>query len=746
MKKRMSNFILLLSLLIIILALADVSVLAVEAEKTAQKNQKEEAEKQEKSDQKSAREEQKYVLHTEIVVTATRTKKTVFDAPQPVTVLNQKKIAERAPNNVSELLSEMPGTDIVGVGANQGRPVIRGLRGQRILLLSDGIRLSNSRRTQSFGEIPALVDVSGLERVEVVRGPSSVLYGSEAIGGVINLITHLPDYNREGTNVSGNLGYRYSSADEQHKGFVDINGNVGRLGFRFSGSYRKAQDYYAPSGTFGNIKLEEDTNVIDSRVQDSNFNFFLGYRFSDSNDISLKYEDYESNDSGFGYVDPAVYAPGDPTIQLLYPNQKMRKLTLRYENRSLRFLMADGISFTGYYLNNERTFDTNIIIPFFPGAGINIQSSNYTDVDTYGMRLELTKVLFSKHIVTYGLDFYQDDSQNTDTNTTEMFGFGPPMIDVDSVSKVPNASFRSFGLFMQDDISLFKRFSVVLGLRYQNVNAETKETEGITDPLVNSTDSTFVGAANFIYSLSNNLNLVLSLGRGFRSANLPERFFQGVVPDGNGFQIRNPDLKPETNFNVDFGLRYRLRNFYVEAFYFRNMIYDGIQIAPMGTLLGGLKEYKNVNVDKLRLQGVEMIGQFSLDFGLSATASYSYMTSKNLTNPAELRYGDTYGSRLNLNVRYTFPNDLFYMEYHVRYNGRRKDVDLDTNPIGLFLPSFTVHSLRTGITLFKNSAFPQQLGIIINNLTNTLYAEFSNASFFRPAAKRHILFTWLFRF
>jgi len=242
------------------------------------------------------------------------------------------------------------------------------------------------------------------------------------------------------------------------------------------------------------------------------------------------------------------------------------------------------------------------------------------------------------------------------------------------------------------------------------------------------------------------LNLVLSLGRGFRSANLPERFFQGVVPDGNGFQIRNPDLKPETNFNVDFGLRYRQRDFYVEAFYFRNKIYDGIQIISTGEWLGRLAEYKNVNIDKILLQGVEMICQFNLDFGLSVTASYSYMTSKNLIDPAALRYSDTYGSRLNLNIRYTFPNDLFYVEYHVRHNGIKKDVALETNPIGLFLPSFTVHSLRTGITLFKNSAFPQQLGIIINNLTNTLYAEFSNASFFRPAAKRHILFTWLFRF
>ncbi|NIO21647.1 MAG: TonB-dependent receptor, partial [Candidatus Aenigmarchaeota archaeon] len=196
------------------------------------------------------------------------------------------------------------------------------------------------------------------------------------------------------------------------------------------------------------------------------------------------------------------------------------------------------------------------------------------------MRLELTKVLFNKHILTYGIDFIQDSSHNTDTTTTEIAGFGPPMIHEDDIPKVPNASFRSFGLFIQDDISLFKRFSMVLGLRYQNVHAVTKETEGITDPLVNSDDSTFVGATNFVFSLSENLNFVVSLGRGFRSANLPERFFQGVTPDGSGFQIRNPDLKPETSLNVDFGLRYRLSNFYFEASYFRNMVYNGIQIAP----------------------------------------------------------------------------------------------------------------------------------------------------------------------
>jgi outer membrane receptor protein involved in Fe transport len=659
--------------------------------------------------------------------------------------VNQKKLQEKSPNNISELMPELPGTDIVGAGTNQGRPVIRGLRGQRILLLTDGIRLSNSRRTQSFGELPALVDVSGLERVEVVRGPASVLYGSEAIGGVVNMITRAPIYNRAGTNIAGNLGYRFSSADKQHKGFVNLNGNVGNFGFMLSGSYRKAENYMAPAGSFGNITLSEDTPVNDTGVKDNSLNLYLGYRVSQHHDLSFRFETYSAQDAGFGYVNPAVYAPGDTKIQLLYPEQKMQKYTLKYENRGLNFIMADGLSLVGYYLKNKRTFDTNIEMSLFPGAGMNIQSSNFTDVNTIGSRLEFTKVLFNSHILTYGVELFRDSSENTDTNTTTMFGFGLPLQQVDTSTRVPNANLLSAGAFIQDDISLFKRSSLILGLRYQYVHARTKETPGIEGPLVDSKDSTFVGSASFIYGVTDDLKLVLSLGRGFRSPNLPERFFQGVTPDGSGFQLQNTELEPETSFNVDVGFKYRLKNFYVESSYFRNMIYDGIQIAPTGEMLGHLVKYKNVNVDKLKLQGVEVLGNFDFDFGLSLTGSYSYITSENLTNP-ELLNADTYGSRVNFNVRYSFPNDLFWVEYHVRHNGDRKDVDLGNNPIGAVIPGFTVHSLRTGVTFFKKSGFPQQFGLVIGNLTNILYSEFSNASFFRPAPKRHIVLTWNARF
>ncbi len=698
-------------------------------------------EKEKKKESEKEKDNKAPVIHKEITVTATHTKTTVFDAPSPVSVVNKQRIEEKSPNNVSELMPEIPGMDIVGVGANQSRPVIRGLRGQRILLLSDGIRMSNSRRSQDFGEIPALVDVAGVERVEVVRGPASVLYGSEAIGGVINIITSAPDYSLKGTHLHGNVGYRYSSADEQNKGFVDIMGNSNNFGFMLNGNFRNSREYQAPAGNFGNITLEKNTPVLDSGVKDYSLNLFLGCRLAADNDISFKYEKYNARDAGFGYVDPIVYAPGDPTIRLLYPNQDLNRLSLKFENRALRSFLANGISLTGYYVQNSRLFDTNVTIPFFPGAGLRIQSQNDTDVRTYGTRLELTKVVLRAHILSYGLDFFQDNSENTDSNTTTLFGFGPPLTTTNNTPNIPNAYIRYLGVFLQDQWLVFGRTSLVLGLRYQDVRAQTKATPGLSDPIVSSNDGTLAGAANLITGLTDNLNLVFSAGRGFRSPNLTERFFNGLTPDGSGFQIRTPHLKPETNLNLEAGFRYRLSGFYLESSYFHNTVYDGIAVIPTGRFLDQLPEFKNVNIDRLRFRGLEILGQYDFNFGVTLGANYSYLKSKNLSNP-ELPYTDTFGSRLNLNVRYASPDGLFWIEYYARLSGARKDVDLGLNPIGRIIPGFTVHTLRFGASFFKKSAFPQQIAVVFGNLTNALYTEVSNASFFRPAAKRNIVLNW----
>lgn len=711
--------------------------------------------KEDKKKAKKVKNNKPKVLHYEVTVTATRKKTDTFNVAKPVSVVNTKKIEEKAPNNVTDLLTELPGVDVNGVGANQSRPVIRGFRGQRILLLEDGIRMNNSRRQQDFGEIPSIVDVSSVEKVEVVRGPASVLYGSDAIGGVINIISKIPENFDNKNKIFGNLGYRYSDMDKQSKEFLTLGGNYKKLSFSFSGNLRKTDSYNAPAGTFGLITLDDETLVSDTGVKDYGFNFNLDYRFSSKSHLVFKYQYYNAEDAGFGFVEPDLYNPGDARVQIQYPEQKVDKYVLKYENNDLNFVLADHFSLTGYRTNNVRDLFMNIFIPFgipgMPSAGIDLETTNHTDITTYGFRLEFNKAI-SNHIFTYGIDFYNDSSTNADTSFQQMVGFGPPRtLEDNDTPQLPYASYGSLGVFIQDEISLLSKLSVIFGLRYQSVSAKTKVTPGLDgETLYDSKDSTVVGAANILYSINDNLRLVFSVGRGFRSPNLIERFFHGMTPEGSGFQERNPELKAESSLNFDLGLKYRTRNFYFEGTYFNNLIKDGIRIREQDEeiIIGGqsIGLWKNENVDELRMSGVELMGKYYFDFGVSAMVNFTWMESDNVGNP-EQPYSDSYSSKFNFGLRYDDPKKIFWIAYDLRMNGEQKNVDLGIkNPLGDIIPGFTVHNISAGITLFRNSSFPQQLGVIFGNITDTLYSEFSNASFFRPAPKRHIVLTWSTRF
>ncbi len=739
MKKTISFRVIAITIFFLVFSLinAQGSIFGEEQKKTEVKKEKKEKKEKKKTESKE--------LFYKMTVTATGTKKDTFDIPKAVSVVTDKEIKEKAPNNVADLLVQMPGVDVNGVGSNQSRPVIRGMRGQRILLLEDGIRMNNSRRQQDFGEIPALVDISDVERVEVVRGPASVLYGSDAIGGVINIISRLSEYDKDSNSVHGSLGYRYSSHDSQNKATANLNGNIGRFGFMISGNYRKSNDYMAPAGSFGDITLANDTTVYDTGVKDGGLNVMFRYKLKDSIDLSLKYEYYHAEDAGFGYVDPADYNPGDAEIKIRYPYQEVEKYTFKYENSNMDFILADHMSFVAYTRGNERELVNDIFVPFgipgMPDVGISILTENYSDINTSGLRLEVNKMVGS-HLFTYGADYFADSTRNNDSLTTQVVGFGPPRPSVDTTPSVPNASYNSLGIFVQDDISITERVSLLLGVRYQSVNAKTKDTPGLEgEPIYNSTDDTFVGAANLSYGITDNLKLVVSIGRGFRSPNLIERFYNGATPEGSAFQSRSTDLKAETSLNFDLGLKFRSRIHFLEFTYFNNRIYDGIRISPTGETIFGLPEYHNVNVDKLKMEGYEIAAGVYLDFGLSLTFNYTNLNSDNLGDP-ETPYVDTYSSKFNFSLRYDNPGGLFWASYDLRMNGEQKEVQLGDNPIGETIPGFIVHSASAGLNLFRNSKTPMRLGVIVGNLTNTLYSEFSNASFFRPAPKRYVVLTW----
>ncbi|HTL04522.1 MAG TPA: TonB-dependent receptor [Gemmatimonadales bacterium] len=682
---------------------------------------------------------------TELTVTATRTPKPVFRTANPVVVVDSNRLRSSLVNGIAEILREYPGLDLTGTGANQGRPVIRGQRGQRILLLEDGIRLNNSRRQQDFGELPALVGLDGLSRVEVVRGPLSVLYGTDAIGGVVNLISARPTYGGHGTRFQGNLGYRYSTSDAQQRPTGRVFGQVGGLGFGVSASYRDAHAYQAPAGHFGDITLANDTKVMDTGVRDGNYALEAGYGFGGRHAISAKYSRYSADDAGFGFVENAALGtPDAASVKIRYPEQRYDKVSLTYRGNGLNLPVADRFELTGYTSGNRRSLTLGVFVPFGPGtppgAGVQVDTRNFTDIGTIGYRAEATKVL-GRHVFTYGMDFFRDRSDNTDSSTTTVIGFGPPQSEVNDTALTPNASFRSAGLFVQGDLALTNRLSAVLGVRWQDITARTRPTPQVTAALVSAHDNTVVGSANLSYRVVTGVNLVAAVGRGFRSPNLIERFFNGPTPEGSGYQARNPDLKPETSLDVDLGVKLGRGRFYGEAFVFRNEVKNGVRIAPTGQKVGPFDVFQNVNVDKLRDTGVELLAQLELLAGFSAGGSYTHLSSKNVLDPSN-PVGDTFSSKVTGSLAWRERGGRFWAEYDLRHNGTRKDVELGSSPIGPVLPSFTVHGLRAGARLFKLGSTTHGITVALNNLSNALYAEFSNASFFRPEPKRSLGLAW----
>ena len=192
-------------------------------------------------------------FYAETTVTARGRETEVLETATPVLVLEQQEIERRMPETPVDLLRDEPGVDVDGVGLNQARPIIRGQRGLRVLFLADGLRMNNPRRQTDFGEIPGLIDIDTVERVEVVRGPASVLYGSDAIGGVLNLVTRRPG----ALGSHGSLELAYGTAGEVGSAHATWNRRTDRWSLALDGSLREASDYDAPSGTFGDIRLDE---------------------------------------------------------------------------------------------------------------------------------------------------------------------------------------------------------------------------------------------------------------------------------------------------------------------------------------------------------------------------------------------------------------------------------------------------------------------------------------------------------
>jgi outer membrane receptor for ferrienterochelin and colicin len=244
-----------------------------------------------------------------------------------------------------------------------------------------------------------------------------------------------------------------------------------------------------------------------------------------------------------------------------------------------------------------------------------------------------------------------------------------------------------------------------------------------------------------------------SLATAFRAPNIIERLFNGPTPEGAGFQILNPDLTSEESVSWDLGVKYRRRDAYFEAIWFQNEIRDGIlqdflTAAEIAALPAATRReiadsgfdvvVQERNVDALRYEGIEVTFGSRAASGLAAGANYTHLTAER-TGPAAVPVEDHFSDKINAHLRWQPPRGRWWAEYRLRHNGdepTRVDPEEPLPAIGDTLPAFTLHTLAGGVTLFERGARRHELAVVLDNLTDELYAEFSNAAFFRPEPGR----------
>ncbi len=492
-----------------------------------------------------------------------------------------KALQQKGTATLIEGLATIPGVSQVSTGTSIGKPVIRGLSGNRVLVYSQGVRLEN----QQFGEEHGLgLNDSGIESVEVIKGPASLLYGSDAIGGVLYFN---PEKFAKPNTFEGNFNQKLFSNSNGSNTSLGVKTSTENLKFLARGSYNSHADYKTPTGD----------RVTNTRYNETDFKSAFG--FSNSKITSTLRYNFNKLDLGIpenGIADQSTTHKTTFPKQAVYANILSLNNTIYFKNSKID---AD----LGYISNNRSEFeDSNIAI-------LKMQLNTFN----YNIKYYLPKLgKFESIIGSQGM-------HQTNANSGEEL-------------LIPDATTNDFGVFGTANYEWNKNV-IQTGIRFDTRNITSIENGILGDEgyfqEIDKKFQSFNSSLGFKTNLKENMTLRLNLASGFRAPNLAELTSNGVHEGSNRYEIGNSNLKNEQNFQTDLNLEYRNSHFelFVNGFY--NHINNYIFISPNGTLTNGFDTYDYTQANA-NLYGGEAGIHFHphpLDW-LHITSSFESVTGK----------------------------------------------------------------------------------------------------------------------
>lgn len=539
-------------------------------------------------------------LNNNFAITARRIETSDFSSPEPITFVDQIILEQEAPRSTPEALFGATGVFVQKTNHGGGSPFIRGLTGNQNLLMIDGIRLNNSTFRYGPNQYLNTVDQLMVEKMEVVRGAGSVLYGSDAMGGIINVLTKTPEYSTGGFKAGGDIYTKWMSNNMEKAGRAALKLSGKQIAFSGGFTYKDFGDIVAG----GDIGKQSPTGY-----QEYSGDVKLKMRLTDNQELIFAYQ-YDKQEDVPRYdklISGYTKYHFDPQIrQLAYV-----RLKSNYKNPWFK-----DVNLTGSFNQSDET-------RIKQKEGSEKIVNEHDKVNTYGGTVEINSFPTKNWQFTSGIEYYFDkvNSENTETEngaSTTKRGYYPD-----------DATSSNIAIYSSHTIDVH-RFSVVVGGRFNALAIKA------TDPVFGDIDvkpSALVGSGSVIYHIGENYNLIGSIYSAFRAPNINDLSSFGIF--NYGIEVPNPDLKPEKSLNYELGGKAKYEKTSGSVFLYhsqlKNLI-DRVEAQYNGQdSIDGEKVYQKENIAKVLIRGVEAELQYEFVSWLSVYGNITYTYGQNET-------------------------------------------------------------------------------------------------------------------
>jgi len=642
-----------------------------------------------------------------------RAEKPLFDLPVFGTIVDRETIEEREADDMFRALQNEVGVLMQRTAAGHSSPFIRGLTGQQILMLIDGIRLPNSFFRAGPNQYFNLIDPGQVERIEILRGPESVIWGSDALGGVINVVTRSASRDRGRYTGTGFTEY-FGTADRSSYSRANVEGWGGQAGVFGGGSYLNVNDLQRG----GDLGIQPFTNY-DQYAGDIKYDSLLS---ADSMlTVALQHFEQENVPRSDRFA-PFTYGP---------PAAAPRPYWYDPQQRDLAYLRLQGLADNSFFDAYSATFSYTRN----KEGSREIRSTTRIDfgefdVDTYGFTLALARDLDWLGGLTYGVDFYHDDMSAWRRSLNPVTG----VITPDNPQFPDGSRYQRTGAYVNWDVDVTDRVGAMAGVRYENDDAggTLNQVSGTPIPFTR-TYHDWIGSVGLLYKASDWCHAFGTIAEGYRAPNLDDLTVDRSTFGGT-HEVPSLNVKPEQMMVYEVGLKFNTPRLRLQVSEYwthlgNNILRQAVDqngnpvpfvIGPYGTLIPGSNTFIRANFDSY-LNGTELAGEYLVRNGWWVYGNAWYTFGQNLVWHLPLsRIPPVQGV---LGLRWRAADERRWIDVFTAMAAGQARYSPDNNidpryPLGGYAPYATLN-LRVGTTLGRSDE--HRLSLSLENITNTPY-------------------------